>query len=291
VIYLRKKPRLFKVGLVVSIVLVLLWILVPFYWLTAISFMSLDELAAFPPHFIPSGTWTNYGQVIFGGQLGAARQVGVGYRITRSILPTILNSLVVALSVAGISVLLACPAAYSFSRYRFFGKNTIFLSLLAVRIIPLMVVVIPFFMIFRVLQLTNTYQGLIVAHSTLTIPFSVWIFRDFIDTLPRDLEEAALTDGAGRLGTLVRIVMPLSLPGIVAVAAFAFFTSWGEFLFATTLTNQLTLPPVLLAYLTAQTMEYTQLAAATVIALIPSVLLAFVFQKYLVSGLAGSLKA
>jgi len=276
----------------IGAVLVLLWLLLPFYWLIATSFMRLPDLASIPPQYVPrSPTVSNYYQVIVGGTF-YEKGLSQGSIEIRSILPTIANSIMVGLGLAAYTLFLACPAGYAYSRYRFHGSNATFFMLLTLRAVPLMAMVIPFFMIFRILNLIDTHVGLILAQSVLTIPFAVWIFRDYVDAIPKDMEEAALIDGASRLGAFYRVVLPLSRPGITAIAVFCFITSWGEFLFALILTNGLTLPPVLAGFQASNQVAWTQLAAASCLAMIPPVVLTLLFQKYLVRGLSGgALKA
>jgi len=275
-----------------GVVLVCLWLLLPFYWLAATSFMRLPDLASVPPQYIPlSPTLSNYFQIIVGGTF-FEKGLSQGSVEIRSILPTLANSIIVGLGLVAYTLLLACPAGYAYSRYRFPGSNLTFFMLLTLRAVPLMAMVIPFFIIFRILNLINTYLGLILAQSVLTIPFAVWIFRDYVDAIPRDMEEAALIDGASRLGAFYRVLLPLSRPGITAIAVFCFITSWGEFLFALILTNGLTLPPVLAGFQASNQVAWTQLAAASCFAMIPPIALILLFQKYLVRGLAGgALKA
>ncbi|MCD6593189.1 carbohydrate ABC transporter permease [Candidatus Bathyarchaeota archaeon] len=286
--------RLNTILIYVFVILAMLWILFPFYWLTCISFMNLGELAMKPPKFIPSLNLINYIQVIFGGAIGSTTSFkvsGTGVTEIRSILPTMLNSVLIGLSVAGLTVALACPAGFAYARFDFRLKRASFYSMFAVRILPTTLLVIPLFTIFRSLKIINTHLGLTLAHLILTLPFATWIFMDYINALPKELEEAALIDGATYFQAFWRIVLRASLPGVLSVALFAFLTSWGEFLFALTLTNQLTIPPVLLSYISSQNAEYTQFAAAAVLSIIPPVMLATVFQKYLIRGLTGALKA
>jgi len=272
--------------------LVASWLLLPFYWLVATSFMNLIDLASIPPQYVPkTPTISNYYQVIVGGTF-YEKGLSQGSIEIRSILPTIANGVLVGLGVVGYTLFLACPTGYAYSRYRFVGSSMTFFLLLCLRAVPLMAMVIPFFMIFQLLNMINTHIGLILAHSVLTVPFAVWIFRDYVDAIPRDMEEAALIDGASRLGALRRVVLPMTKPGMTAIAVFAFITSWGEFLFALILTNGLTLPPVLAGFQASNQVAWTQLAAASCLAMIPPVILTVLFQRYLIRGLSGgALKA
>ncbi len=282
------KSYVFTIALYVSVALVVLWIIFPLYWLSSVSLMKLGELALKPPKFIPNPNFVNYVDVIRGGTIGQE----FGYQLElRSIVVPLLNSTVIGLAVAGLTAALACPAGFAFSRFNFPLKGLSFSILLGVRIMPLILIVIPFFTIFRFLNLINTHAGLILADLTLTVPFATWIFMSYMDGVPKNLEEAAMVDGTSYFQAFLKIVLRVSLPGILSIALFAFLTSWGEFLFAVTLANQLTFPPILLTYTSLQLKAYNDFAAAAVLAVIPPVALSAIFQKYLVKGLAGALKA
>lgn len=277
-----------RVVLYFLVALTALWMLFPLYWLAAVSLMTLGDLALKPPKFIPTPNVGNYLDVIRGGAIGQE----FGYEMElRSVVGPLFNSTIIGLAVAGLTVALACPAGFAFSRFRFPLRGLAFSVLLGVRIMPLILIVIPFFTIFKVLNLINTHAGLIIADLTLTVPFATWIFMSYSDTVPRSLEEAAMVDGASYFQAFLRIVLRAALPGILSIALFAFLTSWGEFLFAVTLANQLTFPPILLTYTSLQLKAYNEFAAAAMLALIPPVVLTAVFQKYLVKGLTGALKA
>lgn len=276
--------------LYILVVLAFLWIMLPFYWLAVISLENLGDLASKPPKFIPSPTVDNYVTVLTGRK--TAYSSGTFHEVlgVSSIVPPLLNSSVIALMVAGLTVALACPAGFAYSRFSLPLRRFSFSILLGVRVLPLILTVIPFFTIFSLLSLINTHIGLILAHLTLTVPFATWIFMSYIDTVPKSLEEAAMVDGASYFQAFLRVVLRIALPGILSIALFAFLTSWGEFLFAVTLANQLTFPPVLLTYISLQVRLYNEFSAAAVLALIPPVVLTAIFQKYLVRGLTGALK-
>ena len=147
-----------------------------------------------------------------------------------------------------------------------------------------MVVALPFFLLFYGLGLSNTHLGLILVDTILTLPLSVWMLRDFLDGIPVDMEEAALVDGATRFQAFYKIVLPLLKPGLIAVAIFAFMTSWGELFFAMTLTDKLTLPPYLITFRNMENIQFTQMATGAFLSALPPLILAFIFQKYLTKG-------
>ena len=203
----------------------------------------------------------------------------------------LINSIVVALGVVAITLVLATPAAYSHSRLDFGGKGKSFILIFLPRIIPVMIMALPFFILFLRIGLTNTHLGLMLVHSVITIPMATWILRDFFDGIPKDYEEAAMVDGATRFQALTNILAPLLSPGLIAVATFALMTSWGEFFFALTLKENLTLPPYILSFKSTQRLEYGQLAASVIIASIPPFALATILQKYLTKAIVvGALK-
>jgi len=262
----------------------LMYILLPFYWLVCTSFMTLTELGAKEQSLIPNHfTLENYFQVILGGYSYGASQ---GAIFLRSILPYIGRSFIVAVSTAILVIILASPAAYAYSRFNFKGKNIFFFIMLLLRSVPPIAIVVPFFMIMLRMQLINTLPGIILAHTSFTLPFSIWIFKDYLDALPRVLDEAAVIDGASPIIAFSRIILPNAKPGIFAVFIYTFLTSWSEFLYALVLlSSETTLPPLLAGFQAANQVAWTQLAAASVISVILPVIMAFLMQKYLIKGL------
>jgi ABC-type glycerol-3-phosphate transport system permease component len=200
-------------------------------------------------------------------------------------------SFLIGVAVTATNLIIGGLAGYAYSRYRFRGSRAGFLFLLATRVVPGIALVVPFYALFRQVGLINTPWALIITYLIFTLPLSIWLLKSYFDHLPREVEEAASVDGAGRLRSLLVIVAPLARPGLVATGLLVFLESWSEFFFAVVLTNALTVPPLLAGYQSLQTFTWNTLAAATVISLIPPVLLAVVFQRYIVSGLAaGSVK-
>jgi multiple sugar transport system permease protein len=250
--------------------------------------MTLSELGAKEQSLIPQNfTLGNYYQIILGGYFYGASQ---GSIYLRSILPYMGRSLIVAISTAILAIVMACPASYAYSRYNFKGKNLFFFTMLVLRSLPPIAIIVPFFMIIMRMQLINTLPGIILAHVSFVLPFSIWIFREFLDGLPKALDEAAFIDGASPTQTFLRIIMPNATSGLFAVFVFAFITSWSEFLFALVLlSSETTLPPLLAGFQAANQVAWTQLAAASVISVILPVILVLLTQKYLVKGLAAGI--
>jgi multiple sugar transport system permease protein len=205
-----------------------------------------------------------------------------------------LNSLLISLGATAISVFVAILAAYAISRYRFSGRGVFSLTVLATQMFPGILFLLPLFVIYvnleRALgiQLYGSYAGLIITYLTFALPFSIWMLVGYFDSIPRELEQAAMVDGTTALGALFRVLVPVSMPGIVAVAIFAFITAWGEVLFASVLTDDATrtLAVGLRNYATQSNVYWNQLMAAAIVVSIPVVAGFLALQRYLVQGIA-----
>src|SRR3954466_13923611 len=210
------------------------------------------------------------------------------------------NSLVVSVSATVLSVVVAIFAAYAISRYVFRGRRVFSTTVLATQMFPGILFLLPLFVIFvnieksLGIQLYGSRLGLIITYLTFSLPFSIWMLVGYFESIPRDLEEAALIDGATPIGALFRILIPISLPGIAAVAIFAFITAWGEVLFASVLTtdNTTTLAIGLRNYASQSNVFWNQLMAASIVVSLPVVAAFLALQRYIVSGLtAGGVKS
>src|SRR2546421_9500186 len=210
-----------------------------------------------------------------------------------------LNSIVISGIATVISVAIAILAAYAVSRYRFAGRRLFSLVVLSTQMFPGILFLLPLFIIFINIQqaigiqLYGSYFGLILTYLTFALPVSIWMLIGYFDTLPRGLEEAASIDGASAFGTLIRIIVPLSMPGIIAVAIFSFITAWNELLFASILTTSATrtLAVGLQGYATQSNVYWNQLMAASIEVSIPIVIGFLLLQKYMVQGLtSGAVK-
>ncbi len=209
------------------------------------------------------------------------------------------NSIVVS-SIASIaSVLVALLAAYSVSRYRFRGRQLFSVVVLSTQMFPGILFLLPLFVIFVNLSqstginLYGSRLGLIITYMTFTLPFAIWMLVGYLDTVPRDLDEAAMVDGNGPMGAFLRVVIPAAVPGIVAVLIYAFMTAWGEVLFASVLTDDSTrtLAVGLQGYATQNQVYWNQIMAASLTVSVPVVVGFLALQRYLVAGMtAGSVK-
>lgn len=206
-----------------------------------------------------------------------------------------LNSTLVSVASAFFSVVIAAPAAYAFSRFRFPGKQVAYFAVLARNMFPLIVFLIPLFTLMTSLRLTNTYAGLIIAYLTFTLPLSIWLLKGFFDGIPPELERAARIDGCTRFGAFIRVILPLTTPGLAATAIYSFVQAWNEFPYALNLaysTQMRTLPVGMTFFFSENQSDWTGLMATAVIISIPVVIIFMILQRYFVSALTqGAVKA
>ncbi|MFD9124412.1 carbohydrate ABC transporter permease [Kitasatospora sp. NPDC059571] len=209
------------------------------------------------------------------------------------------NSLIVSGGATLFSVLIAIVASYAVSRYRFRGRRLFTVTVLSTQMFPGILFLLPLFLIFvnigntTGIALYGSRGGLILTYLTFSLPFSIWMLVGYFDSIPRDLDEAALVDGCGPIRALVRIIIPAAIPGIVAVAVYAFMTAWGEVLFASVMTNDetRTLAVGLQGYATLNDVYWNQVMAASLVVSVPVVAGFLLLQRYLVAGLtAGAVK-
>ena len=253
--------------------------LFPFVWMGLSSIKVLNELYTIPPRWWPDNpTLSNYHKVLFAS------------RIPRYFV----NSIVISVGSTVLALILAVFAANGFARFRFRGQSFWQACVLVGQLLPTAAIIVPLFITLRVLGLVNTYWGLILVYMIITLPLSVWMLTSYFKAIPLELEEAAIIDGASRLGILFRITLPLSLPGIVAVLVYAFITTWNEFIFAlcfATNSSVKTLPIGLAEFSTEFNTDWGAVMAASTVMTIPIALLFLVFQKLFVGGLtAGATK-
>jgi ABC-type glycerol-3-phosphate transport system permease component len=253
-------------------------VLFPFYWLIASSLKAPAEMFHIPPLWVPADpTLDNF------------------VRLFQGAFPTwFQNSAIVALSTTAIGLVLAALAAYSFSRFPVPGSRTLSTMFLFIQLFPVAVIVIPLFILWTNLKLTNTYWSLIVTYLVFGLPISTWLLIGFFNAVPIELEEAAMIDGSSRLGALVRITLPLSLPGLAATAIYVFLLAWNEFFFALTFMNSTemrTIPVGLASFFAEHSVDWGGLMAASVLASLPVVVLFGLLSRYFVQGLtSGAVK-
>lgn len=252
--------------------LVVLFFLLPLVWLVSTAFKTRAEAFAMPPVWIFRPTLDNFQAAI--GQSGFLDQ----YR----------NSVVVAAATTAITLLIGAPAAYGLTRFQFRGKRPLAMFILTTRFLPFIGMLFPLYIIYNRLGLLDTYQGLILLHVTFALVTVIWMMRGYFLQVPVELEEAALTDGATRLGALFRVVVPIAAPGMAAVSVFTFIISWNEFLFALMFTrNQVkTAPVALVGFMSFEGINWGPLAAAGLMVLAPVFLFSLFVLRYLVAGLS-----
>ncbi|MCC6746495.1 MAG: carbohydrate ABC transporter permease [Deltaproteobacteria bacterium] len=207
----------------------------------------------------------------------------------------LLNSAVVATATTILGLFFACTAAYAFSRFRFPGRALGLLVFLVVQMFPATLLLIPMYVILAQLGLLNSMLGLVMIYSTTALPFCVWMLKGYFDTIPKELEEAALIDGAGRIAVFYRVVLPLARPALAVTALFSFMTAWNEYIMAATFLNReetYTLPVLIKGFVGEHgSVEWGSFAAGAVIVSAPVVALFYALQRYLVAGLtAGGVK-
>jgi multiple sugar transport system permease protein len=253
--------------------------LLPLYWLVKIS-LTPDKLL-----------YTE------GAALWPARMTlaNFDFVLLNSMFPTFfLNSIIVSLGTAAVVTVLAAGAGYAFSRFRFRGRYALMFVLLLTQMFPLVMLIAPIYRLMAPLGLTDNLLGLIVVYTAFNTPFASFLMQSFFDGIPKDLEEAAMIDGCTRLMALRRVILPLTLPGLGATLGFVFTAAWSELLFALMLINsdsQKTFAVGLLTFVTKFSVDWGQMMAASVLALIPAVLFFVFIQRYLVQGLtAGAVK-
>lgn len=277
--------------------ILILYIVGPFLWMAIASFQGENELLKRPPSIIPQNPTTDNYRYVFTGQIPTAYEVKGQLRSrisqeARLIAPALKNSFIVAIVVMIINLIIGTPAAYTFSRINFRGKALWYNFILGSRLIPVMAVAIPYYVIIKNLKLLDTYQGLILIYCALTLPFTIWFLTMYIANIPREMEDAAMVDGCTPFQALVNIVVPLMAPGLVAASAFAFMTSYNEFLFARLITQSIKSQtgPVIIASIAGNPdASYSLISVCITLGLIPPLILAITMRKWLTEGLSASI--
>lgn len=276
----RRRPRItgWTIAMWVFMLLLVSFSLIPMLWMLSTSLKSQFSALQQPPQWIPSHPNLDQYRLLlsFHGEVGP-----VFLRYFR-------NSLIVSVSTTVLGLAVAIPAAYAFSRFRFPGRRLIFFAVLARNMFPVVVFLIPLFILMRHLHLVNTWGSLILTYLTFGLPLSIWLLKGFYDNIPEELERAARIDGATRFQAFWRVVMPLSSPGIIATAIFSFIQAWNEYTYALTFLNsesKMTLPVGLQRFFTAYSTNWPGLMAAAFIMSVPVVVMFLVLQRYFVQAL------
>lgn len=257
----------------------LLFTLFPIYWLINSALKDRRELFSFPPKYLPENpSLQNFVRVFTETPL--VRMYG--------------NSVLVAFLTCTIVLILIFFAGYGMSRFRFRGKSLLLVVFLLAQMIPHVILLVPFFNLYRVLGLFNTHWSLIISYSFAQLPFSVLLMRSYYDSIPKELDEAAMVDGCSRAEALFRVVLPTALPGIVATLIFTFINVWNELIFAVVFIRSsalYTLPVGLATFSDENVTEWGLILAMVIVIVIPSLILFGYIQRYLTGGLsAGAVK-
>jgi multiple sugar transport system permease protein len=248
--------------------------LLPFGWMMLSSFRPDSDLAQSPVAIWPS-------------TLTLAHHIEL--LAHTSFLSNLRDSLIVASGAVALGLLLALPAAYAFSRFRFAGRQVLRVQFLVINMFPVVMLILPLFILLRQLGLLDTYLALIAGHATFTLPFATWLLTSYMDGIPRDLDQAAMIDGATRWQTLLRVVLPLAMPGVVAVGIYLFIASWNEYLFALMLAGRSvrTVTVALQMFIGENQIQWGLLMAGGTLVALPAVILFLFAQRRLVGGLTG----
>lgn len=292
----RIKKHISRIILYVLVVLIVVWTLAPFTWLFVSGLFPYKELISDrTTNWFPENPTLKNFQVMF----------DMSSHIGQRFMAALRNSLIISGSVTIICLIFGTLAAYALARLKFPFKNNIVMSLISIRMIPTVALVIPFFVIIRtfdyyLIQANSNFHfydtkiNLIILYVTFILGFVIWIMRGFFLTIPTELEEAARIDGCTRTQALIKIVLPLSAPGLVATGIFTFLLAWDEFVLAlvfTKTTNSITIPVFISALGSQYIHAFDQIAASGFVASLPPIVLALIFQKFLIKGLtAGSTK-
>ena len=257
--------------------ILLLFALFPIYWMVSMSVKTQIDALAIPPVWIVWPTAANYQAIFYKGEF-------IHY---------FTNSIVVALFTIAVGLVLGIPAAYVLARFKFTGKRNLGFFILTTRMGPAVIMLIPFYMMFRTIDFIDTIQALVIMYVISTLAFIIWVLRGFFLDVPRELEEAGLVDGCGRLGVLLRISLPLIAPGVAATAILNFIFSWNELLFALILTQSAakTAPAGIYSFISFEEVAWGELTAAGTVVILPVMVFSLLVQGYLVRGLTlGALK-
>ncbi|WP_299893176.1 carbohydrate ABC transporter permease [uncultured Ruegeria sp.] len=276
---IKKRHPAMVAGKYAALAFYLIFALFPLYWLLKIG-LTPDAL------IYSEGTWLFPSEVTFSNFTTVIFQT--------DFLAYFRNSLVVSLGAAFFTTLCAAGAGYAFSRFVFAGKRIIIALMLVTQMFPLLMIIAPIYKIVADLGLLNSLISLIIVYTAFNIPFATFLMQSFFDGIPKDLEDAAMMDGCSRFQALRKVVFPLTLPGLGATLGFVFTAAWSELLFALMLISKndaMTFPVGLLTFVSKFSVDWGQMMAAGVLALIPSCLFFIFIQRYLVQGLtSGAVK-
>ena len=268
--------RRIRYGYYLSLSAFTVFLLFPIYWIALSAFKKPIDVRR--PTVIFEPTLENF-RIIFSDL----------YRFG----DLLVNSLIVCAAVVAISVPLAAMASYALARFRLRGKRMLLVGILSAQFFPAVVLVLPYFTLFRQLGLLDTLESLVIISLTHTLPFTIWLMKGFMETLPLEIEESAMVDGCSEMGVFRHIVVPLAVPGLLTAAIFAFILTWNELLYALILTSSRarTVTVGLVSVVGERDVPWEQMSAAGILVMVPVLLMAFAIRHYFIGGLtAGAIK-
>ena len=274
-----KKSKRRLVIVYTGLIIFYAFLLLPIVWLVLSSFRNTDSIQSGRLLPYPSElTVTNYVEA---------------FRIA-NLTTFLVNSFIIAITVMLLVVFIASLGAYALSRFRLRGRNIFMMLALTPQFFPYVLILIPFYVLMSNIGLVDSHLGLILTHTSITLPFALWMLTGYFGAIPRDLDQAALIDGCSRLGVLFRIIYPIAIPGMVVAGFFAFVVSWGDYLFVSILSQSpetQTLPIGLQTFMSSLQVRWGLITAGTVIAIVPTIVFFAIVQRRLVAGLtAGAVK-
>lgn len=280
--YLRRNRRIKaakKITRYIILIIACIFFLFPIFWIVVTAFKQPGDYFQFPPVWFPKHpTLTHFKSV---------QTTGVGgYTALK-------NSFIINIASTALAIVLGAMAAYALARFKTGGKNFSF-WILSQRMLPPIAIIFPIFLVMRTLRWVDTYQCMILVYTSYNLPFVIWMLRSYFLEVPTEVEESAFIDGCSRIGALFRIIIPMSIPGMIATAVLAYIFSWTEFLLALILsrTNVFTVPVALSAYFGSEAQFWGEVGVLSFISIIPIFTMGLLVQKHLARGLTlGAVKA
>lgn len=269
---MKTKNKIMRIIVYLLTLFVMLIMFAPIYWMISVSIRPLNQ--TFEPTLFPRTIdLTPYIKILSNKNL----------RIP------FLNSILVSTTTTAIGIMIGLPASYSLSRYSSKINQVVMTTILSSKMFPPVFLIISYFFLASKVKLYDNLISVIIVDTVVILPFMVWMMKNYFDTIPRELDEAAIIDGSTRIGALFRIVLPISSPGLAATITYGFLLTWNEFLFAFTLTasgNNRVVPVQIMSYLGEYTKNYSDLLSTSVLFIIPIIILFVLMQRYLIQGLA-----
>ena len=273
----EKKPTLIVIYLLMLALAI--YILFPIAWILLMSFKTEQDVIAVPPKIIFTPTLNNYLALFGFGQVGlvSGETFVQGFK----------NSFILSAASVFTSLFFALPAAYALARLRFKAKDSLAFTFLSYRFLPAITIILPLYVVYQKIGLAYTYLGLILVYQLISIPLMIWMMRSYFEEIPIAVERAARTDGYSWMGSFVRVVLPLAAPGLAATVILCFIFCWNNFIFGMILGGVRTQPLTvgLLSFMGTNEVQWGLMAAATIIAILPELVLAVAVQKYIIRGL------